>query len=417
MDLPNNKTFCVAPWFQIRNENDGSKRVCCAIKSKKVQSTNEEPLEFLNSSDNLVLKRNLHQGVKDDACMECWRNEDNGRISLRQKLNGVLTNNASSINKTWIESYFKRKNDFLSEDVFMADIKIGNTCNYACVMCIPEDSSLIYNEWKKRPDVFFIEDKLQDDPGYLYRIKNTGYANKNYKQYVKKVLSNKRLKYLKLLGGEPLLDNKLLTELSSLPEEQKRNLSLYIVTNGSQDLMAVKQYLGNFKSIMFTISLEGTSQVQDYARYGSDWNKVSKNILSLKESSPRDVMIHTTLQTTTILGFKDLAEWTNKNNLALSLGVCQQPNYLSFSSLPNAVRSQVKSSLTGANIKINQNTVGDEVAWPVEKIIDIIDRTEFDYDSYDKFMKYIKWYEHGKKITPLKEIFPSLFIDKNQNLI
>jgi len=412
MELPNDKTFCVAPWFQVRNENDGSKRVCCSIKSKSPGSAQQEPLEFLNSPQNIELKKKLHRGEKDNSCRNCWIAEDTGRVSLRQSLNGVLTNNASSIDKTWLESYFKHKTNFTSGELLMADIKIGNTCNYACVMCVPEDSSMIYNEWKKKPKAFFIKEKLEDDPGYLDNIKHTGYKNQNYRQYVKSVLSNKHLKYLKILGGEPLLEQRLLTDLRSLPEQRKQELSLYIVTNGSKDMLAIKEYLGNFKSIMFTISLEGISRVQDYARYGSEWNTVSKHILDLKKSFPSDVIIHTVLQTPTILGLKDLAEWTNKHKLALTIGLCEHPSYLSFLSLPADVRQQVKKSLTDAKITISQKTVGDEESWPIEKLINILEQTQFDPAQYKKFLEYIKWYENGKNITALEDIFPSLFIDK-----
>ena len=191
MKLPNADTFCVAPWFQIRNENNGSKRVCCAIKSKDLKSIRQSPLEFLNSPANITLKKKLHEGNKASQCRDCWHAEANSEVSLRQKLNGVLTNNSSSISKTWIDSYFKHKTDFMSEDVMMADIKIGNTCNYACIMCVPEDSSLIYNEWRKKSNAFFIKEKLQEDPDYLDRIKRYGYKNQNYKLYVKNILSNK----------------------------------------------------------------------------------------------------------------------------------------------------------------------------------------------------------------------------------
>jgi len=414
MKLPDANTFCVAPWFQIRNENDGSKRVCCAIKSKDPKSIRQSPLEFLNSPDNITLKKKLHQGNKASQCRDCWLAEAHGEVSLRQKLNGVLTNNSSSISKTWIDSYFKHKTDFMSENVMMADIKIGNTCNYACVMCVPEDSSLIYNEWRKNSNAFFIKEKLQKDSDYLDRIKRYGYKNENYKKYVKNILSNKNLKYLKLLGGEPLLDQKLLEELKNLPEQQKNNLFLYIVTNGSKDLLAMKEYLGNFKRIMFTISLEGISQVQDYARYGSDWNNLSENILKFKKLFPSDIIIHTVLQTTTILGLKDLANWANEHNMALSVGLCEQPSYLSFLSLPNEVRQKVKKILVEANITISQKTIGDEQHWPVEKILDILERTNFNPGEYKKFMSYIKWYEKNKNISRLNHIFPSLFIDKYQ---
>lgn len=412
MELPDEKTFCIAPWFQIRNNNDGSKRVCCGIKSKSPVNLKEEPLEFLNSPKNIELKKKLHAGTRAEECRNCWHTEDDGRVSLRQSLNGVLTNNATSIDKTWLESFFKHKNDFMSKDVLMADIKIGNTCNYACVMCVPEDSSMIYNEWKKKPNAFFIKEKMSNDTGYLDRIKNSGYRNQEYRQYVKNILSNEHLKYLKILGGEPLLDHRLLSELRSLPPHRKNKLSLYIVTNGSKDLLATKEYLGDFKSIMFTISLEGISTVQDYARYGSKWETVSKHILDLKKEFPSDIIIHTVLQTPTILGFRDLAEWTKKHDIALSMGLCEQPSYLSFSSLPDNVRDQVKKSLSDTEITISQTSVGDEQSWPIEKIINTLEKTKFETSQYEKFLEYVKWYEEGKKIPNLKGIFPSLFIDK-----
>ena len=93
--------------------------------------------------------------------------------------------------------------------------------------------------------------------------------------------------------------------------------------------------------------------------------------------------------------------------------MCKQPSYLSFASLPNQVRQQVKKALVEAEITIRQKTVGDEEEWPVEKIIDTIALTKFDPKEYKKFIEYVKWYEKGKKINKLSNIFPSLFIDKH----
>ena len=96
------------------------------------------------------------------------------------------------------------------------------------------------------------------------------------------------------------------------------------------------------------------------------------------------------------------------------MGLCREPKYLSFLSLPDAVREQVKKSLIEAKIIISQNTVGDEEGWPIEKIIDTMEQTQFDPAEYKKFLDYIRWYENGKNIPNLKEISPSLFINKYQ---
>ena len=178
MKQPNPDTFCVAPWFQIRNGNNTSKKVCCHIDNKT--RTDLDVWEHLNNDQNIRLKKNLHAGIKDSACTKCWQNEENNVISLRQKLNGALLHNKQDIKNSWIQSYFNHKNSWESNKLLMADIKIGNTCNYACIMCVPEDSSLIYNFWQKNKQNEFVQDVLDKDPKYLDRVKKYSYKNKKY---------------------------------------------------------------------------------------------------------------------------------------------------------------------------------------------------------------------------------------------
>jgi len=411
MKLPNRETFCVAPWFQIRNENNGRKQVCCNILSEHPDSVNMEPIDFLNTQYNQKLKGQLHRGVRAKACARCWQSEDNGVTSLRQKLNGVLTNNSQDISNTWLHSYFNRKNNFLSEDILMADIKIGNTCNYSCVMCVPDDSSMIYNGWRNRPNAPFIQEKLKHDPGYLDRIKANGYKNMKYRQYVNEILGNKKLKFLKILGGEPLLDKYLIEQLASLPDQQKSNISLYFVTNGSRDLLECRDTLGSFRSILFTISIEGTGKIQEYARYGSNWKDVSANIINFQKKYPNDIFIHHTMQTATILGFRNLAEWISRNGLALSVGLVDNPKHMGLSSLPTPVREQVKKEIDSIDLNIKQQNIGDEQTVSLRDIIRMCDDTPFDREEHKKFIEYIKWYEEGKGIPKLSSIFPALFVD------
>ena len=409
MQSPNNDTFCVAPWFQVRNQNDMQKRVCCAISTYGgTDSENSSPIDFLNSDKNIELKKKLHNGIKVKECSKCWRNEKNNITSLRQRLNGVLLHNKSDVKNTWLQSYFNRKKDFTSDDLLMADVKVGNTCNHACVMCSPDDSSMVYNEWIKNKNVFFIKDKLKDDPDFLKKVALTGYKNQSYRKYIDDICKNKNLKFIKILGGEPLLDRYLLTKLKDLPKKQKNIMSLHIVTNGSVNLLETKEYLGDFKNIKFNISLEGIGDVQEYARYHSKWAQLEKNILDFKQSQYSDISIHHTLQTTTVLGLSDLLQWINSNDLSISFGMCLNPKYLSFMSLPGKVRHLIQKIFTN-DVPVKQNDIGDEEPVTTENILNYIDEMKFNKDEYQKFLKYIKWYEKNKSIKPLKDIFPILF--------
>ena len=417
MEQPNTKTFCVAPWFQIRNENDLHKKVCCSID----KSTKSElgVFEHLNSEANLKLKKDLHNGIQNKNCEKCWKAEQNNVRSLRQTLNASFINNQNTIEGSWLTSYFKRKENWLSDRLLMADVHIGNTCNHACIMCIPADSSLIYNHWQKSQDNEFVKEVLDKDPKHLERIKMNGFKNKKYEEYFTHVIENNpNLRVLKIIGGEPLLDKNLLRKLQELDDEHKQRLSIWIVTNGSVNLNDTVQKLGNFKGIFFAVSVEGVGQVHEYARYGSNWQQLESNILSFKQSNTRAVTIHHTIQASTLLGLEDLSHWCNSNNIPISLGFVKHPDYLSVSAIPNHVREAVIEKAKANKILVKENTLSDEPTLSAENMLHTLTSTEFDPHLYQRFLRFVDWYEENKADIPkLKDIFPQLYEVDNQSRI
>ena len=407
MKQPNPDTFCVAPWFQIRNGNNTSKKVCCHIDNKT--RTDLDVWEHLNNDQNIRLKKNLHAGIKDSACTKCWQNEENNVISLRQKLNGALLHNKQDIKNSWIQSYFNHKNSWESNKLLMADIKIGNTCNYACIMCVPEDSSLIYNFWQKNKQNEFVQDVLDKDPKYLDRVKKYSYKNKKYHDYINKILDNKHIKIIKLLGGEPLLDKNLLHNLAKIDDNRKRKMTIWIVTNGSVDLNKTMTQLGCFKQIYFVISLEGIGEVQEYARFGCDWKQLEKNITSFNSSDTRNLSIHHTLQATTVLNFIDLVKWCNIHNLSLSVGWVKNPDYLSLDVLPPIVKEEIITNLKNSKLHVRDDLLEEQETVDVNDILHRLKSSTFNLENYQKFLRYIKWYESNKPNLDLKKLYPQLF--------
>lgn len=415
MKLPNEKTFCVAPWFQVMNENDMRKRVCCAIESNDSKTIDYSPINFLNSESTKELKKQLHAGNKPNCCKTCWDKEKNNIKSLRQELIEVLTNSSKSIKNTWLESYFKNKkdNDWESNKVLLADITVGNSCNHACVMCTPEASSQIYKEWMENKDAFFIKEKLKQNPSYLEKVKSYTFKNNFYDKYYKEIISsNNNLKFLKIAGGEPFIHKNLLENLKNLPASVKKNLTIFLITNGSVDLLDTVKYIGEFKDIHLSISLEGIGIVQEYSRYGSKWNQLENNILKFRDYN-QNIRIHHTLQTATILGLQDLLHWISKNDLFFSLGICKNPSYLSLKSLPNTIKNQILSNLDSVDIKLKQDFSSNIENISFKDVFYELKNTEFDINEYKKFIKYIEWYEANKKnLLKLKSIFPSLYDSK-----
>lgn len=388
-----------------------SKRVCCQIKKlpNDDDSKTMTPLEYLNSKDIIDLKQQLSAGKMPSACDSCWNKEKNKVESLREQLNGIVTSgNPDKIN--WTDLYFKNKKDYNSDMILMADIKIGNTCNYACVMCNPQDSSLLYNDWVKRKESVFVKEYLERDPDYLEKAKFNGYKNKKYEEYINSILkNNKNLKYLKLLGGEPFLDNNTLSVLERMDNDIKKKLKISFVTNGSVDITSVLERLGTFRHMQITVSIEGVGAIQEFARAGSIWNEVEKNILRAQENNMCDLTVHHSLQTSTVLGFGSLLDWCKQHSIRLSCGLVRNPDYLSVRSLPDQLKEKLLK-----DISQNKDTLIDDNELEIGTMSYdnlILAIQEFDYDPLlnEKFFRYIEWYQSNKNIPKLQSIFPELY--------
>tara|TARA_R110000803_G_scaffold158845_1_gene223080 strand:- start:4062 stop:5297 length:1236 start_codon:yes stop_codon:yes gene_type:complete len=409
--MKKSKTFCVAPWFQIRNQNNMSKRVCCVIKKLPVDkdSKNLTALEYLNSKDIVDLKKQLEEDKMPAACDACWQDEKNNIKSLRQQLNGILTAGLPG-QPNWLDSYFRNKQDYDSDMILMADVKMGNTCNHACVMCNPQDSSLIYSDWIKRKDSLFVKEYTEKDPNYFDTAKFNGYKNKKYREYIQSVITdNKHLKYLKLLGGEPFLDGELITALENLDPVIKKKLKLSLVTNGSVDIVSVLKRLGTFDHIQISVSVEGVGEVHEFARAGSVWKVLEKNILNTVDKNLCDISIHHSFQTATVLGFTDLISWCKKHSIKLTCGVVNDPGYLSIKSLPIILKNKmIKQIIPNQAYFINEDNVENHTLSYDNLLLKIKD-TEYDPLLNKKFFEYIEWYQSNKNIPRLQSIFPELY--------
>ncbi len=394
----NQDTFCTAPWFQIRNRQDMTKSVCCLVEMRTEDPSKESltPLQYLNSPKVIAMREQMANGIRVPQCAECWINEKSGIQSYRQQIN-------SSLKGPWLDLYFKQKKNFKTDMVLMAEIKIGNTCNFSCVMCNPSDSSMIYNNWVKNKDNEFVKEYIDSDKDYFEKAKRNGFKQTTYRDYIESIINNKYIKVIKMLGGEPLLDQKLIQMLSDLPQDRKSKLKLEMITNGSHDMNAFTEKLGEFKSILWNISLEGIESSQDYARYGSNWNQVEKNILAKREKTD-DLSVNSCSQATTITKLHNLINWTNTHDISFQLNALTHPDYLTMSAVPNELKETTLENLSKVgSYKVLETS--ELKALDIKSLIDFINISQYNKSLHHKFMEYIAFYEKGKIIPNFLDVF------------
>lgn len=406
----NQNTFCAAPWFFIRNENRGEYRVCCAIDQKSTEfngNTNyslDRPVQdWTNSEYMQYVRKNLTEGVYLKECKKCWQRESAGVKSLRQMTNDTITDNrGNELEKTWVINYFKHKNDYLYDLLLAADIKVDNICNFECVMCNPADSSQIYARWINQQDNEFVKDLAEKKKDYFEIVRQT-YINHDGVQLLDHALESP-IRFLKILGGEPLLNKKTLNKLQNLPEEKKKKISLTFVTNGSVDLVNTVRQLGNFKNIHFVVSIDAIGSLQEYIRVNCDWNYVSKNIETFIENFSVDnkkigLSLLCTIQALNVNAYLGTENWARERNIPIDITILSEPEHLSFSILHDDWKKQIIQNLSQTN---NNN---------IELIVTSLLNSTYNNDLKEKFVRFIKWQDPDLNLLKIDPAWKSFLID------
>jgi len=223
-----------------------------------------------------------------DNCNSCKVLENSGQQSLRQT------------GPDWIDD------SETSQDPVTIDIRLDNECNAACVICNKYSSSL----WQKE------ESKLTNS---IINIKSENSIDRLIDQIVNTV-SLTKLKYVKFFGGEPLFTDTHLKFIKHIPHPEQ--VTLHYTTNGSiYPNDTVLNEWKKFKTIIFAASLDGVNEQFDYVRWPLPWNKVSKNLIRLRENKDIWNMMFRVEFTANFLNayyFDRLEDWI-KHNLNTNL--------------------------------------------------------------------------------------------------
>ena len=410
MDI-NNSTFCAAPWFQIRTNNNGNFRACCVIDQSKTEFTGTVDFtypevsadQWLNSDYIQYIRQELSDGNRIKECNNCWQKENNGAVSMRQISNNTVTkNHGHKIDQSWVKAYLKHKTDYKSDLLLAADIKLTNICNFACSMCSPSDSSKIYAHWHQTKNSKWVEYNLSKDPAYLNQVRTT-FVEKNNYQLLKFVI-DQHTPNIKVLGGEPLLDTEMIKMLSSIPDQQKQKTALTIVTNGSVSLLETSKELGKFGHIHFSVSLDGIGDVQDWIRKGSDWESVSKNLDQFCNQMPVSCSISSqcTVQAMTLLHVDQLILWTAQRNIPLTFNLLTKPECMSVAAIPDKIRNECYTRLAKLSSPIRLENAFNQTLSP-SSLISMIKDIPVDTSNHFLLTNFLEWYDQNHT---WKTIFP-----------
>ena len=289
------KNFCVMPWTNLATETNGKCKICCVVMTNKYIKKSDEsdfhiqsdPIEDIWNSEYLKnVRKKILAGEWVSDCFYCKNQEDTGQSSPRQSYNDMWYNEA--ISQRVQES--KKYDGHVTALPSSLEPRPGILCNLKCNMCWSMSSSKIFSERKQAVE------SGTDVPEFLlndwkYEVE---WASKSDFSWAESELYEKNLekciptlKRLYFTGGEPTLIKSNLTVLKKLIQNNRTDLMVSFTTNLQVLPPEWIEVLLKFQRVEVTGSVDGFEEVNDYIRFPSQWDKVSKNITIFYDMYPQ----------------------------------------------------------------------------------------------------------------------------------
>lgn len=273
-----NDYFCPAPWLSFFIKPNGVVENCCLSRNNLGNVNDHSILEIIHGRRNREIKQQMLDGVRVPGCENCYR--QTGGNSLQD----YFLREYSNIDPT----VFKDTEYF---DLRYLDLRWDNTCNFACIYCGPDFSSL----WAETQGQKIV--KIRDS--------KSGLVDKVFS-----LLDN--LDTLYLAGGEPLMlkDNeKILSRLLEVNQDCRIciNTNLSLIENNK-----IFEILKGFKNVQWLISAESMANQYEYIRWPGKWTVFDKNLKMVKESFPIGLSFNMVLMNLNALSIWDFIDYLNQ---------------------------------------------------------------------------------------------------------
>jgi len=243
--LKDNKSFCFHPFMALIN-NDDSTAIC--PKNNKPITKIDKIVNWQTDAEYKKIRDKMLAGdLMPDRCSDCYDRENEGQESTRQfeTLEWAIRLDAESP-----EDFIKIKSPLYYE------IRPNNLCNIMCRTCDDAHSHLIEREWKVI-NIPLVQNKFATIPFDSIDFDT-----------VERIYWG---------GGDPTVMPEFYDFLEKCNAINRTSFELEIGTNGMKISDKLLSLLEKFDDVNFAFSYDGYQRVNDYIRWGSDFDTVVKN--------------------------------------------------------------------------------------------------------------------------------------------
>jgi MoaA/NifB/PqqE/SkfB family radical SAM enzyme len=345
------------PFTGLATREDGAIQVCC--RSHPVGFIQDETLEEIWNGKNMKrIRKQVLTGYRPPECEPCFRLEDQGVESLRQRhVKGTIPEARIKLYPNAVHSM--NKDYTMPFEIPTMELKLNNLCNLKCRMCHPGDSTS-WNDWAEVKDFYKGEgqiifnlveehnlekkpllDKFEDNPNWWNSLeKNLPYFRR-----------------VEFAGGEPLMDPQHYRILDML-KPYGHQIEIKYATNGTtlgiKGGRNIHDYWPHFRSVAVNVSIDGIDSVYEYIRGNSDWEEVVRNIKEIQTiPNVNRIVGAVAVQVSNVLILDKMIElFLDELGIVFYTNMVSYPNVLSIQVLPAPLKDLAYDRLEAMKIKI-----------------------------------------------------------------
>ena len=362
----NKDKFCILPFIHLSTRTNGAMQLCCHANSSTTKNyrqpglnrkangdfvyvNKDKPSDYWNTDYMKNVRKKLMNNEMPKECMICYKEEASGYRSKRQWENDEWSEKLNFDNVL-----AKVKDDGEAPfDIRYIDMKLGNKCDLACLMCNPADSSLWIPDYNK-----LINSELSEKAKeQLMWKKDEGKLNwyKMDAPFWKDIESKlDTIENLYIIGGEPTINPEFKSFLEMCVKSGHSNrINLRFNTNGYTTTKELDHLYTCFKTCLIHLSLDGFGAHHNLIRYPSNWETMLEKLDYWDNTADNiRVTIDLTASILNIMHIPDFIKWKIQQNFKkINMGTNQDfigihflhsPELLSVQVLPIDIKKQIE---------------------------------------------------------------------------
>jgi len=266
----------------------------------------ESIIQMMNSTDYKKMRTAMLNDEPVEACKRCYDLELMGTWTMRQSHNKRRgLEYVEDISKTTTDD--GELTDFKMKYM---DLRFSNMCNMKCRSCGPGCSSLWAQEFVDERGLEVYEQYFKTKKIVINAAEEMGFMNK-LKPYLKDVTE------VYFAGGEIIITPEHYECLDYWIENGlNEEIELTYTTNFSSLKYKDKDLIGywkKFPKLKIWASLDAEGKVAETIRKGTDWDRIVRNIKTLREQVPHaEFQITPTISIWNVFDFPDFFDYMVK---------------------------------------------------------------------------------------------------------